>query len=68
MSGTDVQATERQRCPYCKTPVIEVSTKGKYVNGIRPVEGERGCEFCNPTAPPTYQSRSLGRRVTIPEE
>jgi heterodisulfide reductase subunit B len=36
-----------QPCPYCHTPCQQTDTKGRHVNGLKPLDGD-GCEFCNP--------------------
>jgi hypothetical protein len=53
---------QSQKCPYCQTPVIQTSVRGKYVNGLKPISG-KGCEFCNPT--PLRAIRRLERRVAL---
>ena len=40
-----------QPCPYCNTPCRQTDTKGRHVNGIKPLDGD-GCEFCNPDPAP----------------
>lgn len=42
-----MNATVQRFCPYCRTAVAETPAR-RYVNGIRPVTGLPGCEFCNP--------------------
>jgi DNA-directed RNA polymerase subunit RPC12/RpoP len=42
------EGKQAQQCPYCGARVIQVPVRGKYVNGLKAVQGQ-GCEFCNPT-------------------
>lgn len=38
-------------CPYCESLVEETELK-HFVNGIRPIMLNEGCEFCRPSAIP----------------
>lgn len=63
MAKTDDK--EPRVCPYCEEPVVEVSTRGRYVNGLKPVRG-KGCEFCNPT-PRRQSARAAGLADDTPD-